>query len=112
MYLVPLLEESIFVGFYCYILYYLLNSYLPIFWIGFIKHFLGYYLGLQTLYCSRHGRKKSIITKRFLIDCLYEGLGFSILFYILKNAFVVGVVFHLLSEYIGIHKLFIKYRCK
>lgn len=112
MYLIPLLEESVFVGFYCYILYYLLNSYLPIFWIGFIKHFLGYYLGLQSIYCSHHGKEKSKITRVFLIDCLCEGIGFSILFYIFRNAFMVGVIFHLLSEYIGIHKLFIKYRCK
>lgn len=112
MYLVSLLGESVFVGFYCYILYYLLNSYIPIFWIGFIKHFLGHFLGLQTIYCSRHGKTKSIITKSFFIDCLCEGLGFNILFFIFRNAFMVGVIFHLVSEYTGIHKLFIKYRCK
>ena len=111
MNVVNLLSVAIIVGIYSFTLFTILSP-LPIFWIGFLKHFLGYFLGLQYLYCNHHGKKESFITKYFIFECIWEGIGFSILFYIFMNSFMTGFIFHLLSEYTGIHKLFIKYRCK
>jgi hypothetical protein len=111
MNVIYLIGEAVIVGLYCFILFSFLSP-LPIFWIGFLKHFLGYFFGLQEVYCINHGKKHSFITKYFIGECILEGIGFSILFYIFMNSFITGFVFHILSEYIGIHKLFIKYRCK
>jgi hypothetical protein len=107
-----LIGEAVIVGIYSFIIFSAFSS-LPIFWIGFLKHFLGYFLGLHELYCLHYGKKiKPVAIIFFIWECILEGIGFSILFYIFMNPFITGFVFHILSEYTGIHKLFIKYRCK
>jgi hypothetical protein len=111
MNVVNLIGEATIVGIYSFIIFSLFST-LPIFWIGFLKHFLGYFLGLHEMYCVYHGKKHIFITTYFIGDCILEGIGFSMLFYIFMNPFITGFVFHILSEYTGIHKLFIKYRCK
>ena len=111
MNVVNLIGEATIVGIYSTFLFSIFHP-LPIFWIGFLKHFLGYFLGLQSLYCNHHGKKESFITKYFIFECICEGVCFNILFYIFMNSFITGFTFHLLSEYTGIHKVFIKYRCK
>jgi hypothetical protein len=108
---VNLFGEALLVGIYSFFIFYIFSP-LPIFWIGFLKHFLGYFLGLHYIYCIQHGKKNIFITKYFIFECILEGFIFSILFYIFMNPFITGFIFHLLSEYIGIHKLFIKYRCE
>ena len=108
MNVINLIGEAVIVGIYSFFLFYILSP-LPIFWIGFLKHFLGYFLGLEYLY---HGKKENFITNYFIFECIWEGIGFSMLFYIFMNSFITGFTFHILSEYTGIHKVFIKYRCK
>ena len=111
MNVINLFGEALVVGMYSFFLFSILSP-LPIFWIGFLKHFLGYFLGLEYLYCIHHNKKENFITNYFIFECILEGIVFSILFYIFMNSFISGFIFHILSEYIGIHKLFIKYRCK
>jgi hypothetical protein len=111
MNVINLIGEAIVVGIYSFVLFSILSP-LPIFWIGFLKHFLGYFLGLQYLYCIHHGKKHNFITEYFIGECIWEGIGFNILFYIFMNPFITGFTFHILSEYTGIHKVFIKYRCE
>jgi len=106
-----LIGEALIVGIFSFILFTLLPT-TPIFWIGFLKHLLGYFVGLHEMYCIYHGKKGSFITKYFIGECILEGCGFIILFNIFNNSFITGFIFHILSEYTGIHKLFIKYRCK
>jgi len=119
-----LIIEAIFVGFYssCFaIISNKINLYLYLFIIGFLKHFLSYYLKIQNFYCSMKENKKAIDT--YLIkDSFYEGICFIIIgniiikiLYLENNLclalFLMGFTFHIIAEYIGIHKYFLRYRC-
>lgn len=98
-----------------------INLYLYLFIIGFLKHFLAYFLQIQHYYCFVKENKKT--NYDYLIkDSIYEGICFIILgniiikiFNLEENLFValfiVGFTFHIIAEYIGIHKYFLKYRC-
>jgi len=130
------LIESVFVGIYTAIVYLFIsifqieNVYLLLFNVGFHKHFLAYYLNLQSYYCN-HGfackgnKEKSSDTTivNLTIESIIEGLLFvalgSVLFmiiYLRKNStvscFLIGFILHSLFELIGIHKRFCIERCK
>lgn len=110
--------EAIIVGIYFEILFRIVTgivkntSVFTLFVVGFLKHFLGYYLQLQSAYCYFHGKGKAHITYNFINECILEGFVFTILYSLLPNAFIIGIFLHLISEYIGIHKVYIKYRCQ
>jgi hypothetical protein len=124
--------ESIFVGIYCSILYFLFsflkikNIYILLFIIGFFKHYIGYECGIQKYYCN-HGyackNKKGILKilqEEIIFYSLIEGLLFLILGtlllnYLYKNQiilyFIIGVSLHILCEIFGIHKIFCNNFC-
>jgi hypothetical protein len=110
--------EAIVVGIYTDILFRIVtcifkkSSILTILIVGILKHFLGYYLQLQSGFCYFRGKGKAIITDNFINECILEGIVFTIIYLLLHNAFIAGFSLHVISEYIGIHKLFIKYRCQ
>jgi hypothetical protein len=109
---------------------------LLLFCIGFTKHFFGYVLGIQTAYCQwRHVYKQNeCIKKNSFVDAknqnntnkiikqvkkkvkegLWEGvvfLIFGVLFMFCFSStyfmfFILGVVLHLLFEYLGYHTAF------
>ena len=118
MFKLHVLYEAIVVGIYLDILFRIVNiiftktSIFSLFFTGFLKHFLGYYLYLHTLFCKFRGKNTAFRTKRFLLDCVIEGCIFTIFYLIIKNAFITGFLMHILSEYIGLHKLFIKHSCQ
>lgn len=111
--------ESIFIGIYCYIIYNIIdifiikNIYYKIFIIGFIKHFLGYYLKLHDYYCNKSNN--IAISKYLIIDSMGEGLLFLLLYTLFKfnenNIIYVGIFIHLLFEILGFHELFRMHRC-
>jgi hypothetical protein len=113
-----ILLESIFVGFYTFIIgfifYFKIN--IPyLFIIGFIKHFVGYYIGLHDYECY----PLLAINKYIVYDSILEGLLLIItgllLKLIIKNKyifyFMIGFLLHLSFEYAGLHKIFKKNRC-
>ena len=126
--------ESIFVGIYCSILYFLFsflkikNIYVLLFIIGFFKHYIAYEIGIQDYYC-KHGyackKKKGILKisqKEIILYSLIEGLLFLILGMLLLNInylyknqiilyFIIGVNLHILCEIFGIHKKFCNNLC-
>jgi hypothetical protein len=128
------LFESIFVGIYCSILYFLFsflkikNIYILLFIIGFFKHYIAYEIGIQNYYCE-HGyackNKKGILIisqEEIIFYSLIEGLLFLILGMLLLNInylyknqiilyFIIGVSLHILSEIFGIHKKFCNNLC-
>ena len=57
----------------------------------------------------------NVITKYLIIDSLLEGLLFVLVYSIIEfnkyNIIIIGIFLHLISEIIGIHTLFHKYRC-
>ena len=112
-----IIYEATIVGLYSDIIFRLVNfiykksSIFSLFIVGFLKHFLGYFLRLQTIFCKYRGKGKAIITRTFLSECIIEGIVFTIMYLLIPNAFITGFLLHIISEYIGVHKLFIKYRC-
>ena len=126
--------ESIFVGIYSSILYFLFsflkikNIYVLLFIIGFFKHYIGYESGIQNYYC-KHGyackNKKGILKisqEEIILYSLIEGLLFLILGMLLLNInylyknqiilyFIIGVSLHILCEIFGIHKIFCNNFC-
>ena len=122
--------ESIFVGIYSSLVYLIINVfvtniYLLLFLTGFIKHLFGYLLNIHTLYCN-YGyacNNKQTIHSTFSnylgIESIGEGLlyvcfGKMLVSFISHKVllfFIIGVLLHLIFEYLNIHKLFCKYRC-
>jgi len=125
--------ESLYVGVYCVIIYSVLfyplreNTYLLLFLLGWIKHFLGYFFYIQDLYC-RYGyacqsqHKNYSIYKNVFNDSIIEGLFFIFLGRLglfidfFRNnrflyIFILGCVIHILAEWYNYHDYFCKNNC-
>jgi hypothetical protein len=134
--------EVIFVGLYSAFIFTLVSqlfqqnykyNVLILFIVGFLKHYLGYVLGIQTYYCN-HGKKCVNIRKtlpdtifkasnKYLLETsLAEGGWFTLmgLFFMNKNnserkniaiLFFIGSITHILAEFSGIHEMFCKTNC-
>jgi|LakMenEpi03Aug12_release.lakeMendotaPanAssembly.Ray.scaffolds.fasta_scaffold1111074_1 hypothetical protein len=120
--------ESIFVGFYCSILYIFISPFFSnncfLFIFGFFKHFLANYLGIHKLYCNigyacKKYKKNDIDDKYLIIDSILEGIFFIIIGNIIGNIikniilrfFIIGIILHLLAELFLLHDFFCKNRC-
>ena len=123
-----ILLESFLVGLYVFLLYKFLilfqikNLYLFLFVLGFLKHFIGYVLSIQSFYCKYgHACKKYnfttkkkdfIILESFLEGILFLVCGqFFLFFYKKIPFFLLGFLLHLLFEFIGFHDVFCLKRC-
>jgi len=125
--------EAIFVGLYEMILYFIFspfisNFYLLLLVIGFLKHFLGKFLGLQTWYCNNGSACIKILSQKQkyvanYIHFLRSSVGDSIahlilgilLFKILAKEylfFAIGFILHISAEYLKIHNNFCKESCE
>ncbi len=127
--------EAILVGFFCILLYtglqWIKSFILLLFVLGFLKHSIGYLSGLESLYCN-YGKacrtqvchnqsfQKVAYTQHLMLESFLEGIAFvfvgillySILKYKLGAIFLIGVVLHLLSEWMGIHTMFCQQNCR
>jgi hypothetical protein len=122
--------ESIFVGVYSCILYLLIpinDTRLALFVVGFLKHYLGNWLGIHDYYCNNgyacksQGPSKYAVTQlALMLESATEG-GLFLLFGIVlmqiqKNMivtyFLIGMLLHLLFEFSGAHQKICAYRCK
>lgn len=126
--------ESIFVGIYTCFIYLLFCPFIKNFYVlllvcGFFKHFLGSSFGLWTWYCNNGEACLKVLspllnyeanTNNLLRESIYESFLFllvgSLLSFIIPNNiyifFIIGLVLHIGSEKIGIHKSFCKTNCK
>lgn len=122
---INILVESIIVGIYSSIIYlpfliWKINPWI-IFSVGFIKHFFGYYSGLQSYYCRLYKNTLSKATnKNLFLFSVAEGFSYIILYYILffiftYNTFIglfcSGVILHIIAEFTGIHEYFLIHNC-
>jgi len=133
------LLESLFVGIYTVLIFLFIsyspidNVYMRLFSIGFVKHFLGHYLNLDTYYCNFGDAcvsdksfsnvfglvKKKAVTVNLVLESVGEGVLFlilgSILLSVIKNRFLlyfsIGFILHTGFELIGVHKKFCQDRC-
>lgn len=120
-----LLTESIFVGAYCLILYTIIKPNNAILWfaLGFIKHFMAYFIQLHNYYCKngyacvKYNQINSIGTyitiDSFLEGLLFIGAGYFVNMFDNKylSMFFIGCLIHLIAEFIGLHKFFCINRC-
>ena len=134
------LLESVLVGIYSVIIYlfiqYFISSFtLSLLIVGFVKHYLGYYIGIHTLYCNYgdsclklHNNNTNYISNHnfiyyysFFDAFLYFIFGyiFSILLFWYHNIkikhiiiiFLIGLLIHILSEKLFIHYFFCITNC-
>jgi hypothetical protein len=129
--------EALFVGIYSTVIYLLVN---PFFYdnifiillvVGFIKHYLSYFIGLHTIYCkygeacNKYNLYKGFLTTtkndNFLLQesisesLLYLLVG-SILYILIGNKpiyifFLIGFILHISFEKLQVHDLFCRKRC-
>jgi len=138
--------EALFVGIYSTQIAFLLylfqvkkNLYLFFFLTGFLKHFIGYYIGLQSYYCNHgnacirvleNGKQEEERNKykskhregfAMILESVLEGWAFvslGILFSkVIKKreifvCFLIGFVLHILFEILSIHESFCKANCE
>lgn len=124
--------ESVLVGLYTCLIYmifspFIKNLYLLLLVVGFFKHFLGSGFGIHTWYCNNgeaclkvlsQDQNYSANTLYLICESIYESLMFLflgvILNYKLTNLYLffsIGVILHIISEKLGIHKTFCKKTC-
>ncbi len=123
--------EALLVGTYSSIIYLLCSPfindiYILLLVVGFLKHYLSYYIGLHTLFC-RYGEacKKyntyKLKENRFLVyESMFEALlyllvGTFLYFTITNNElyifFLIGFILHILFEHLELHSKFCRERC-
>jgi hypothetical protein len=121
-----LIIEALFIGLYSSVLSLFLflfpkiNIYIYLFIIGFLKHLIGYYIGFHNYYCINNGKKSVLISNIIFKDSIKEGICFIMIGIIVIrllnlnlfiSIFITGFLFHIIAEYIHLHKYFIDYRC-
>jgi hypothetical protein len=105
------------------------NDFIFFFIVGFLKHYLGYILGLQTWYCEVRNKRtktktkntllvKSVAKSPSLLENIQEGIVFVAISFLIRKflkikdiyfiAFLTGFILHLLAEFSGIHTIFCK----
>ena len=115
--------ESIIVGIYSCIIYalispilYKVHLILLFFVVGFIKHFIGYYLSIHEYYCKYKydvikSYNKNIIRESILEGGLFIIIGYIVALYLknknmLLNIFIIGAFLHIIFEISGMHTKF------
>ena len=125
-----LIVESLFIGFYSCFIYFIvnMNSFpLTLFIVGFLKHLLGYFIGLHSYYCKHENACEKYNKQGANVPSLTNLIGESIFegaFYVciglllslfLSNRymilFLIGVILHESSETLNIHDAFCKTKC-
>jgi hypothetical protein len=141
-----ILFGSLFIGLFSSILFkvlflFILNKYILLFTLGFLKHFLTYYLNFHTYYCNNGSSCKKVLDKNktyvatkshlfeesiiegflFLVASIFIFYGVHLLniFKFIKNektfptliVFIVGAITHILSEKLQLHAYYCKNRC-
>jgi hypothetical protein len=125
--------EATLVGFYEVFLYYIFsqfikNFYLLLLAVGFCKHFLGKLLGIQTWYCNNGSacikaltqKQKYIANTKYLLPTsIGEAVAHLILGILLAKFlakeylfFAIGVILHIVAEFLGIHNKFCRDNCE
>ena len=124
--------ESLFVGLYTCIIYlivvpFIKNLYILLLVVGFFKHLLGYFFKIHTWYCNNGATCLKILNTNYdykaiptylIRDSMYDAIMFLIIGSILLRKinnitlfFVIGVLLHIISEHLLVHKYFCETSC-
>jgi hypothetical protein len=123
--------EALLVGTYSALLYMLFspfinNIFILLLVIGFLKHYLSYYIGLHTFYC-RYGeackkyntyklKENTFLLYESIVEALLYLLVGTVLYYTITNKsiyifFLIGFILHILFEKLELHSKFCRERC-
>jgi hypothetical protein len=126
------IAEAVLVGIFEVFLYFVFSLFIKNFYalliiVGFSKHFLGNWLGLQSWYCNNgsaclktlnQGQKYVASTYHLLRSSVGEAAAHLILGMLLANFlakeylfFAIGVILHIGAENLGFHSQFCKENC-
>ena len=125
-----LIVESLFIGFYSCFIYFIVHMNLfplTLFIVGFLKHLLGYFIGLHSYYCKngsackKYNKRGAIVPPLTILigESIFEGAFYVciglLLTLFLSNPyiiiFLIGVILHETSEALNIHDNFCKIKC-
>ena len=120
------LLETVFIGLYSLVLYSILQFVIKkpfiyvLFILGVMKHSLGYFTGLQTLYCQTYNGPDEVARLPTGSDVFIEGLLYIVVGGVLTSfirnpyiiSFMTGAGLHLGFEAIGGHAIFLRTRCE
>lgn len=85
-----------------------------LFIVGFLKHFLAYYLNIHNYYCHIPPNKTAPISN-LVLESLMEGFSFIVIGYLMSfylvpylasSFFVIGFTLHIIAELTGVHAWF------
>jgi hypothetical protein len=123
--MIQLLIEAVFIGFFNIIIYYPIAAInkliIQLFIVGFMKHLISYLIGIQDYYCRTYkGNNFQSKPSNIIIECLLEGLLFIYIGLLLSKLmdnryllfFLLGFFIHIISDFYGIHDVFLIYNCK
>lgn len=134
--MLQLILEALLVGLYSTVLYKILfyfiqNKYVLLYVLGFVKHYISYYLYIHDLYCNSGTACNKILHKEsvyvakkdcLIVESILEGFWFLIIgtfatSFINKSKwlgaiFTVGFITHIFSEILYVHDYFCTYNCK
>lgn len=93
------------------------NTYVALLLIGFFKHFLGYYVGLQTWYCNNGGSCVSLHKKQETLTTKYVGIPTNLIynsiieafFYLFIGAILYWILLYSLNKTLLVYINFILY---
>ena len=111
------LFESIFVGMYSWMIYKIVQPFVPVsylfFFVGFFKHFVGYMVGLHAYYRKYGDACQSVYRtdseSSLFVESLIEGMAYVTLGTLLMVrsedllVFLIGVLLHTLAEWTSVH---------
>jgi len=117
--------ESIFIGIYSVIIFSILYRflkqpfYLVLFILGFLKHGLGYILGIQDYYCRTYKSPSAKSSWPTIFELFIEAFLFIIiglfLSIIMKNKYIIvfltGIILHITFELVGLHEYYLNKNC-
>ena len=113
-----LIIEALFIGLYISLFsIFPIGYHLYLFFVGFFKHYLGYYLGLHDYYCNNNkNNKNNYIIKDSILEGFYFIIIGNIIFKLFNynkiiSLFIIGFLMHIISDLINLHKFFKYYRC-
>lgn len=121
-----LIIEALFIGLFSLAIYSIIqiiinNFIIQLFVVGFMKHLISYLIGIQDYYCKTYiDNNYQSKPSNIFFECLLEGLFFIYIGLLLSKLidnrylliFLLGFFIHIISEFYGIHKLFLIYNCK
>jgi hypothetical protein len=116
----PIILEAVFVGLYSMGITWIFYPFIGWFGSGFMKHFLGYWLGIANMFCQlTYNRPFTTSISHLILWSIAEGVLFLVAALCIPSYLspwlkpkvtvigsIIGFSAHLVAEFLGIHRYF------